>query len=113
MQTCQLLGTTLREGLSQDIFWHSIASYHASLPAIVDEGVMAVSYYTNESSALSPFTAPDISSQRPEELLLPFTSLSIKPPKIIKQFPNYFEQFNTMSTAYQGWHCSTRRQAST
>lgn len=93
------------DGISQDTFWEAIGAYHKSLPAIVDEGIMSVSAFSNASFAISPMTGPGVSAERMNELLQPFTSkldrLGIKYTKLVKQFPNYFEEFNTMFAPIQ------------
>ncbi|KAK4501696.1 hypothetical protein PRZ48_007505 [Zasmidium cellare] len=93
------------DGISQDTFWEAIEAYHASLPAIVDEGIMSVSAFSNSSFAISPMTGPGVSAERMNELLQPLTStldrLGIKYTKLVKQFPNYFEEFNTMFAPIQ------------
>lgn len=92
--------TFTNSGISQDAFWEAIGAYHKSLPAMVDEGIMSTSAFSNESFAISPMTGPGVSAERMNELLVPFTdkleSLNIKYTKVIKQFPNYFEEYNTM-----------------
>lgn len=93
------------DGISQDTFWEAIGAYHQSLPAIVDEGIMSVSSFSNTSFAIAPMTGPGVSAERMNELLQPLTSaldrLGIKYTKVVKQFPNYFEEFNTMFAPIQ------------
>ncbi|KAF2172800.1 hypothetical protein M409DRAFT_35390 [Zasmidium cellare ATCC 36951] len=93
------------DGISQDTFWKAIEAYHVSLPAIVDEGIMSVSAFSTSSFAISPMTGPGVSAERMNELLQPLTStldrLGIKYTKLVKQFPNYFEEFNTMFAPIQ------------
>lgn len=92
--------TFTSDGVSQDDFWDAVATYHESLPAIVDEGIMSVSAFDNAAFAIAPMTGPGVSSVRMNELLNPLTdkleSLGIKYTKVVKQFDNYYTEFNTM-----------------
>lgn len=92
--------TFTSDGTSQDAFWEAIATYHESLPAIVDAGIMSTSAFSNQSFAITPMTGPGVSAELMNELLEPLTdkldSLNINYTKIVKQFPNYFEEFKTM-----------------
>lgn len=93
------------DGISQDTFWEAIGAYHKSLPTIVDEGVMSVSAFSNTSFAIAPMTGPGVPAERMDELLRPLTStldrLGIKYTKLVKQFPDYFNEFNTMFAPIQ------------
>ena len=59
-------------GISQDTFWDAIGSWHASLPAMVDRGAMALFYFTNEFFSLIPLTLPGGSESEVTALLEPF-----------------------------------------
>ncbi|TKX25719.1 FAD-binding domain-containing protein 12 [Elsinoe australis] len=91
--------------ISQDAYYEAISTFHASLPAMVDAGIMIVWYFTNASFAISPITAPDISvadlkgylsplETKLNELNIPFTSY-------YQQFDGYLDQFNALQGAIQ------------
>lgn len=87
-------------GVSQDTYWEAIDTHYRSLPAIVDEGIMALSFITNDTFTIGPMTGPGISPARMNELLEPLTtklkSSNIPYSKLVKQFPTYYDHFNTM-----------------
>lgn len=57
--------------VTQDQFYDVLATFQASLPDIVDSGAMTVSFFTNATFALSPLTAPGLSPEDVDKLLLP------------------------------------------
>ena len=58
-------------GLSQDQFYNTIATFHQSLPSIVDNGITGVWFFTNSSFELTPLTAPNISVSQLRQLMSP------------------------------------------
>ena len=94
--------TFTSQGISQDAYYEAIETYHASLPALVDAGVMSVWYFTNESFAISPLTAPGLPSADLGKLLEPLTdkldALNIEYTSVLKDFPTYLDQYNTMQS---------------
>ncbi|KAK4622346.1 FAD-linked oxidoreductase ZEB1 [Fulvia fulva] len=97
--------TFTSNGISQDHFWEAINAYHESLPAIVDEGIMSVSAFSNTSFAITPMTGPGVTAERMEELLQPLITkledLNIDYTKVIRQFPSYYDEFNAMFAPIQ------------
>lgn len=75
-------------GVTQEQFYESIEAFHASLPDIVDAGAMTVSFFTNETFSLSPLTAPGLSTQEVENLLMP----------LIKQLTAYNISYGRVSS---------------
>lgn len=86
--------------ISQDAYYEAISTFHASLPAMVDAGVMSVWYFTNESFTISPTTAPDISVDDLKGFLSPLENklkaLSIQYSSYYDQFSGYLEEYNAM-----------------
>lgn len=86
--------------ISQDAYYEAISTFHASLPAMVDAGVMGVWYFTNESFTISPTTAPDISVDDLKGFLSPLENklkaLSIQYSSYYGQFSGYLEEYNAM-----------------
>ncbi|KAF4549103.1 FAD-binding domain-containing protein 2 [Elsinoe fawcettii] len=91
--------------ISQDSYYEAIGTFHASLPAMVDAGIMSVWFFTNESFAISPITAPDISVDELKGFLAPLEDklqdLDIPYTSHYQQFDGYLDQFNTMQGAIQ------------
>lgn len=87
-------------GVSKDVYYDAIASFHASLPAMVDSGVMSVWYFTNQSFAISPLTGPNITIPKLQTLLEPLTTkldkLNITYTSYFGQFDSYLQHFNHM-----------------
>jgi len=87
-------------GVTQDQFFEAIETYHESLPAIVDAGAVSVEFFTNSFFAVSPLTAPGLTSAQVEALLTPLTDklkqLGIQYAQTITQFPGYLSEFQTM-----------------
>ncbi|KAH0129741.1 FAD/FMN-containing isoamyl alcohol oxidase MreA, partial [Aureobasidium melanogenum] len=92
-------------GVPMDTYYEAVTAYHASLPKIVDAGAMSVWYFTNESFAISPITAPGISLDELKALLSPFMNkldqLNITYNHYFGEFPTYLEHFNTMFSPIQ------------
>ena len=97
--------TFTNQGVSQDDFYSAVSAYHASLPAIVDAGVMSIWIFTNTSFAISPMTGPGVTAAKLRQLLQPLTdtleNLSINYTHTLKQFQGYLDQFNTMQQPIQ------------
>ncbi|KAL1304334.1 hypothetical protein AAFC00_000735 [Neodothiora populina] len=87
-------------GISKDVFYEAIETFHASLPAIVDAGVMSVWYFTNESFSISPLTGPKVTAAQLKTLLSPLTtkldSLNITYTSYIGEFDTYMKHFSSM-----------------
>ena len=94
--------TFTSDGISQDTYYEAVEKYHATLPAIVDAGVMSVWYFTNASFAISPLTGPGLTAAAMKALVKPFTDtleqLKINYTMYAKQYPGYLNEF----TALQG-----------
>ncbi|KAG9623615.1 FAD/FMN-containing isoamyl alcohol oxidase MreA, partial [Aureobasidium melanogenum] len=92
-------------GVPMDTYYEAVTAYHASLPKIVDAGAMSVWYFTNESFAISPITAPGISLDELNSLLSPFMNkldqLNITYNHYFGEFATYLEHFNTMFSPIQ------------
>ncbi|KAI5252056.1 FAD binding domain protein [Aureobasidium subglaciale] len=92
-------------GIPMDTYYEAITAYHAALPAIVDAGAMSVWYFTNESFAISPITAPDVCLSELMDLLAPFMDkldqLNITYTHYFGQFETYLEHFDTMFSPIQ------------
>ena len=86
--------------VSQDTYYEAISTFHASLPAMVDAGVMSVWYFTNKSFAISPITAPNISVDALKGFLSPLENklkdLGIQYASYYAQFSGYLEEYNGM-----------------
>ncbi|KAJ5470348.1 hypothetical protein N7530_007705, partial [Penicillium desertorum] len=97
--------TYTNEGLSQDTFYDSIETFHATLPAIVDAGAMSVWYFTNTSFSIAPITGPNIPVADLVALLKPFTdkldTLGITYNMVSNQYNSYYSQFKDMQGAIQ------------
>lgn len=87
-------------GVSGDDYWDAINTHYAILPEIVDAGIMALSFITNDTFTVAPMTGPGVSPQRMNELLEPLTtkleSSGISYTKFVKQFPTYYDHFKAM-----------------
>lgn len=82
---------------SQDIFWSVIGSWHANLLAMIDKGVMALYYFTNDFFTLIPLTLPNGSKADVAALLEPFV-VDLRKHNIsyslnVTSFPTYLEHF--------------------
>ncbi len=97
--------TFTNAGISQDTFYKAVSAYHATLPSIVDAGVMSVWYFTNASFSISPLTAPGVPVKQLLALVKPFTDtltkLKIKYNMYSQQFPGYLEEFTQMQGPIQ------------
>lgn len=87
-------------GVSQNAYWEAIDTHYSTLPSVVDEGIMALSFITNETFTIGPMTGPGVTPERMNELLEPLTTKlekeGITYTKVVKQFPTYYDHFNTM-----------------
>lgn len=85
---------------TQDAYYEAISTFHASLPAMVDAGIMSVWYFTNQSFAISPITAPDVSVDALKSYLSPLENklknLDIEYTSYYGQFSGYLKEFNAM-----------------
>ena len=94
--------TFTSENTTQDEYYEAISTFHASLPAMVDAGVMSVWYFTNESFAISPITGPNVTVAQLKTFLTPLTSkldsLSIPYKSYFGQFSGYLEEYNAMQS---------------
>lgn len=92
-------------GVSQDQFYHVLETFHASLPSIVDSGATTVTFFTNETFALSPLTGPDLSPGQVDQLILPLSNqlkrYNMSYNYNVTEFPGYFQQFSYQSTPGQ------------
>ncbi|KAK6431063.1 hypothetical protein LTR95_012775 [Oleoguttula sp. CCFEE 5521] len=87
-------------GVSQDDYYSAISTFHASLPPLVDAGAMSVWYFTNESFAISPITAPDIAVDQLRAYMAPLEKklkdLNITYTSYYNQFSGYLKEYNAM-----------------
>ncbi|KAF7192638.1 FAD-linked oxidoreductase patO [Pseudocercospora fuligena] len=87
-------------GIRKDIYWQAIEAYHVALPDIVDEGIVSVAQFDHDSFAINPMTGPGVSSERMKTLLQTYLKslddLGVNYTLEVKQFPNYFEEFQAM-----------------
>lgn len=87
-------------GVTQDAYYEAISTYHASLPQIVDAGVMSVEYFTNASFAISPLTGPNVTVSQLKTFLIPLMTkleeLNITYTSYFGQFNSYLQHFDTM-----------------
>lgn len=97
--------TFLSTGVSQDAYYEAITTFHASLPEIVDAGVMSVWYFTNTSFAISPLTGPNVTVAQLQTFLQPLMtkldSLNITYTSYFGQFDTYLSHFNHMFSAIE------------
>ncbi|KAI2629002.1 FAD/FMN-containing isoamyl alcohol oxidase MreA [Xylaria nigripes] len=88
-------------GISQDQFYDAVEVYLQSLPAIVDAGAVTVSFLSNETFAISPLTAPGLSSEQVYGLLSPLTTrlekYNVSYDLNVNSFPGYLQQFNAQT----------------
>ncbi|KAL8800459.1 MAG: hypothetical protein Q9182_005171 [Xanthomendoza sp. 2 TL-2023] len=97
--------TWTNQGISQETFLKAIAAYYAWTPAVVDHGVMSISWGSNNFFSVAPITAPGISAAELTTMLRPLLNklqaLGVNHSvPIIRQFPGYLEQFNAMMPQY-------------
>jgi len=87
---------------TQDKYYEAISTFHASLPAMVDAGAMSVWYFTNESFAISPITAPDITVAALKTYLAPLINkldeLNITYTSYFGRFSGYPKEYNAMQS---------------
>lgn len=92
--------TFLSTNTTQDKYYEAISTFHASLPAMVDAGVMIVWYFTNVSFAISPITGPNVTEAQLKSFLVPLTSklieLGITYTSYYGQFSGYLEEYKAM-----------------
>ncbi len=92
--------TFTNEGTTQDKFYEAVSTFHSSLPAMVDAGVMAIWYFTNTSFAISPLTAPGVPADTLKHFMNPLTDkltgLGIQYTQVVRQFPTYMDEFDAM-----------------
>ncbi|KAK5709823.1 hypothetical protein LTR17_019437 [Elasticomyces elasticus] len=97
--------TLTSENTTQDRYYEAISTFHASLPAMVDAGVMAVWYFTNASFAISPITGPNVTQAQLVKFLQPLTSklesLDIDYTSYYGQFSGYLKEYNAMQGPIQ------------
>ncbi|KAI0543534.1 FAD/FMN-containing isoamyl alcohol oxidase MreA [Xylaria curta] len=88
-------------GVSQAQFYDVVELYLKLLPTIVDSGAVTVSFLSSESFAISPLTAPGLSSEKVYQLLSPLTEkleqYNISYSYELQSFPGYLEQFRAQS----------------
>ena len=99
------------DGISLDTFFAAIGAWHASLPAIVDAGAMALYFVTPTLDSpildfkLAPLTGPGIPASQAKELLQPFLSSldELNIPYNLTgptDFPGFLEQYNAMQALF-------------
>lgn len=92
--------TFFSSNTTQDRYYEAISTFHASLPPMVDAGVMSVWYFTNESFAISPITGPNVTVAQLRNFLKPLTSkldeLNIVYTSYYGQFSGYLEEHTAM-----------------
>lgn len=90
--------TVLPTGITQDAFWEAVGLWHASLPAIVDSGAMAVHFVTPAFMQVFGLTAPGATTQDVNTLLHPYTSQldarNISYTLSVTSFPTYYQHFD-------------------
>ncbi|KKY27826.1 putative fad fmn-containing isoamyl alcohol oxidase [Diplodia seriata] len=97
--------TFTADGLSADTFYEAIGAWQTELPKFVDAGAMIIYTFTNSFFAITPITAPGVSSDELASLLQPYkdklASLNITYSSYIHQFDGYYSQFSTMQSPIQ------------
>ncbi|KAL0253181.1 hypothetical protein SLS55_010634 [Diplodia seriata] len=97
--------TFTADGLSADTFYEAIGAWQTELPKFVDAGAMVIYTFTNSFFAITPITAPGVSSDELASLLQPYkdklASLNITYSSYIHQFDGYYSQFSTMQSPIQ------------
>ena len=82
----------------RNTYYKGIEAYHASLPGIVDTGVMSVWSFTNSSFSINSVTGPNMTAAQLRATLKHFlgklASLNIKYDLFIKDSPTYLEEYN-------------------
>ena len=90
-------------GISQDIYYEAIGSYHTLLSTIVDAGAVSVWFFTNTTFAIDALNAPNLTAAEVTTLLKPFTdklkSLHIKYNMAVKEYPTYLDEYNGMQAS--------------
>lgn len=88
-----------------DKYYEAISAYHASLPAMVDAGVMSIEFFDNKSFAINPVTGPNITVEELRDFLQPLTDklheLEIPYTSYFGQFSSYLEYYNAMMTTVE------------
>jgi len=94
-----------RQGMSQDVFYKAVSAYHATLPALVDAGVMSIEVVTPTLFAIGPLTAPGIPDSDLRQLIKPYLNvlqeLGINYTLLVRQFPTYLQQYTAMQFPVQ------------
>lgn len=94
-----------RQGMSQDVFYKAVSAYHATLPALVDAGVMSIEVVTPTLFAIGPLTAPGIPDSHLRQLIKPYLNvlqeLGINYTLLVRQFPTYLQQYTAMQFPVQ------------
>ena len=91
--------TFLSSSTTTDMFYEGVATFHASLPAIIDAGVMVVYFLTNTSFEIYALTAYGKTSTEVKTILADFLSalsaLNITYIVSYSQSANYIDHYNT------------------
>jgi FAD binding domain len=97
--------TFTSQGISKDVFYQAVSAYHATLPALVDAGVMSIELLTSSFFAIGPLTAPGIPASELRQLITPYLNileqLGINYTMAVLQFPTYLQQFKAMQFPVQ------------
>ena len=88
------------DGLTQETFYGLVSTFVQLLPPLVDAGAMAEWFVTNQSFAMTPATAPGVTTEALSNFLRPLTErldqLNVKYKLVVQQFPGFLEQYHAM-----------------
>jgi FAD/FMN-containing dehydrogenase len=91
-------GATIDFALAEDLSdksWNGIAAWHSALPAIVDNGIVAVYFITQSGFSMLALTAPGKSAAQVTAILSPFTTtlqkLGVPYTLNVTEFSSYYE----------------------
>ncbi|KAK5123851.1 hypothetical protein LTR08_006106 [Meristemomyces frigidus] len=90
---------------TQDKYYEAISTFHASLPIMVDAGIISIWYFSNVSFAIAPITAPNITVTELKAYLKPLIDkldeLDIPYTSYFGQFEGYLKEYNAMDSPIQ------------
>jgi hypothetical protein len=91
-----------------DLFYEAIAAYYSLLPAIIDNGTMVISYFTDQFFTIKPVTAYNKTAADVKAILAPFVDAlnSLEVPFSVEytEFDSYYDHYSTfMGPLPYGW----------
>ncbi|TGO08749.1 hypothetical protein BTUL_0193g00010 [Botrytis tulipae] len=93
--------TFTNQGVSQDLFYSSVAAFHSILPALTDAGGVAIWTLQTTGFNLAPATGPGMTKEKMDEIFAPvlqaLTDLQISYSYTSVEFPNFYESTIAMN----------------